>query len=106
MMTGSRWLNTYSVLKDNMDYSQELGLELEEDNIVYLSKRNLLTLLSKLERFEKGEETKCAIIKRAVTLDPYCMRGIDSCMIVAIPDEKYYVGRKPGAMDPRDTPNE
>ena len=85
-----------------MNYSEEFG----EDNIVYLSKRNLLVLLSKLERYEKGEETKCAIIKHAIALDPYCMQGIDSCMIVAIPDEKYYVGRAPGEMDPRDTPNE
>ena len=85
-----------------MNYSQEFG----EENVVYLSKRNLLVLLSKLERFEKGEETKCAIIKGANSLDPYCMQGIDSCMIVAIPDEKYYVGREPGAMNPKDTPNE
>jgi len=85
-----------------MNYSQEFG----EENVVYLSKRNLLVLLSKLERFEKGEETKCAIIKNANSLDPYCMQGMDSCMVVAIPDEKYYVGREAGAMHPKDTPNE
>ena len=83
-----------------------LGYEFGEDNVLYLSKRNLLTLLSKLERFEKGEETKCAIIKKANSLDPYCMQGIDSCMIVAIPDEKYYVGREPGAVHEKDISNE
>lgn len=82
-----------------------LGHEFGEDNVLYLSKRNLLTLLSKLERYENGEETKCAIIKHANSLDPYCMNGMDSCMVIAIPDEKYYVNRTPGAVHERDLKN-
>ena len=76
------------------------------ENILYLSKRNLLTLLSKLERFEAGEETRCAIIKYSNPLDPYCLRlsGEDNIMVVAIPDEKYYTNRQAGEVHPLDTP--
>ena len=55
---------------------------------VYLSKRNLLTLLSKLERLERGEETACAIVKYANPTDPYC-----------------YTNRAPGAMHHLDEAN-
>lgn len=75
-----------------------------EDRI-YLSKRNLLTLLSKLERFERGEETKCAIIKYANPLDPYC-NTLDEVTVIAIPDEQFYTGRAAGAVHPLDTPKE
>lgn len=77
------------------------------ENVVYLSKRNLLTLLSKLERFEAGDTTACAIIKHSNHLDPYSMRigGEDSLMVCAIPDEKYYAARKAGPMHPDDDPN-
>lgn len=77
------------------------------ENILYLSKRNLLTLLSKLERFESGQETQCAIIKNSNNLDPYNMRiGCeDSVMVIAIPDEKFYVNRKAGQMHPDDDPD-
>ena len=34
-------------------------------DVVYLSRRNLLTLLSKLDRLEAGEPTACMIIKKA-----------------------------------------
>ena len=71
-----------------------------EDRI-YLSKRNLLVLLSKLDRFEKGEETKCAIIKNKCVTDPYC-NTIEQVAIIAVPDEHFYVNRQPGAMLPVD----
>ena len=77
------------------------------ENVVYLSKRNLLTLLSKLDRFEKGEETKCAIIKYANPLDTYCLRmesSVEEVMVIAIPDDKYYVGRGAGEVHPEDDP--
>jgi len=70
---------------------------------VYLSKRNLLTLLSKLERLEKGEETFCAIIKYQNLQDPYC-NSMDQVVVAAIPDEKFYVNRTPGPVDSLDEP--
>lgn len=79
-------------------------------NILYLSKRNLQTLLNKLERFEAGQETQCAIVKYPNNLDPYSLRIDGVCehegvMVIAIPDERYYVGRKAGPMLPQDDPD-
>ena len=68
---------------------------------IYLSKRNLLTLLSKLERFEQGDETRCAIVKHSNPFDPYC-NTMDEIMVVAVPDEKFYINRTPGEMHPLD----
>ena len=68
---------------------------------IYLSRRNLLALLSKLDRLENGDETACAIIKSANPADPYC-NTIDQVMVIAIPDEKFYTNRQPGAMHPLD----
>jgi hypothetical protein len=70
---------------------------------LYLSRRNLLTLLSKLDRFEQGQETQCAIIKHANPLDPYC-NTMDEVMVIAVPDEKFYTQRSPGVMHPLDEP--
>ena len=71
---------------------------------IYLSKKNLLTLLSKLDRFEAGQETKCAIIKYANPLDPYC-NSMDEVMVIAVPDEMFYTKRAAGIMHPLDEPN-
>lgn len=68
---------------------------------IYLSKRNLLTLLSKLERLERGEETACAIVKYANSTDPYC-NSMNEVMVIAIPDNEFYTNRAPGVMHPLD----
>ena len=68
---------------------------------LYLSRRNLLALLSKLDRQEAGDETACAIIKYSNPADPYC-NTIDQVTVIAIPDEKFYANRQPGAMHPLD----
>jgi len=68
---------------------------------IYLSKRNLLTLLSKLERLEHGDETACAIVKYSNPTDLYC-NTIDQVIVVAIPDEMFYTNREPGIMHPLD----
>ncbi len=75
----------------------------DSENRVYLSKRNLLTLLSKLERFEQGQETQCAIKKYSNPLDPYC-NSMDEVTIIAIPDEKFYTTRTFGEVHPDDDP--
>lgn len=71
---------------------------------IYLSKRNLLTLLSKLEREQRGEETACAIVKYANPTDPYC-NTIKEITVIAVPDEKFYTNRAPGEMHPMDEAN-
>jgi hypothetical protein len=68
---------------------------------LYLSRRNLLTLLSKLDRLEDGDSTACSIIKYANPTDPYC-NTIDTIMITAIPDELFYTNREPGVMHPKE----
>lgn len=78
-----------------------------DEKKIYLSKRNLQVLLSKVERFEAGQETNCAIIKYNNHLDPYNMTINEDCvMIVAVPDKQYYVNREAGVMHPLDTPKE
>lgn len=71
---------------------------------LYLSKRNLLTLLSKLERFEQGQETDCTLIKYRNQYDTY-QSSMDECMVIAVPDEIYYQNREPGEVYPMDAPN-
>jgi hypothetical protein len=70
--------------------------------MLYLSKRNLQTLLNKLERAEKGEATHCTIIKHHNPNDPYI--NTSSVMVVALPDEVLYANRQAGAMHPADDP--
>jgi hypothetical protein len=70
---------------------------------LYLSKRNLLTLLSKLERQEAGDETACGIIKFKNKNDPF-VNSMDEILVTAISDEKFYINRAPGIMHPLDEP--
>lgn len=70
---------------------------------IYLSERNLRTLLSKVERYKAGEETFCTLIKNANPLDPYC-QTMDKIMVIGIPDEKYYTARMAGEVHPADRP--
>lgn len=71
---------------------------------IYLSKRNLLTLLSKLDRQATGDATACAIVKSANSADPYC-NTIDQVVVVAVADDEFYANRSPGVMHPLDEAN-
>lgn len=71
---------------------------------IYLSERNLRTLLLKVERFKAGGETACTLIKHANHLDPYC-QSMDTIAVIAIPDELYYTKRDAGEVHPLDTPS-
>ena len=70
---------------------------------VYLSRRNLLTLLSKLDRKKKGEETKCTIIKRDNQHTTHS-QNVEEVIVTAVEDEVYYADRPAGAMLPADDP--
>ena len=72
-------------------------------NQVYLSRRNLLSLLSKLDRQAAGENTFCTIIKcdSQHPLFPQTMNEIHVC---AVEDEVYYAHREAGAVHPKDEP--
>jgi len=68
---------------------------------VYLSRRNLLTLLSKLDRKAIGEATECTLIKRD-NLHPKYPQTMENISIVALEDEDYYTERKAGPVSPLD----
>ena len=62
-------------------------------NRIYLSRRNLLTLLSKLDRAAKGDETARTIWKRDNVHTKYPSKAME---VIAIEDEDYYTDRNPG----------
>lgn len=70
---------------------------------VYLSRRNLLTLLSKLDRKASGDDTECTIIKKD-NLHPTYPQSHTEIQVTAVDDEEYYKDRLPGSVYPADEP--
>lgn len=70
---------------------------------VYLSRRNLLTLLSKLDRAKLGETTACTLIKHDNNHPTYSQTHA-SMVVVAVEDDVYYVDRPVGPVHPSDVP--
>lgn len=70
---------------------------------VYLSRRNLTTLLSKLDRLAAGDATTCAIVKFDTVHPKYPTS--EPTVLVAIEDADYYTDREPGAVLPEDEPS-
>lgn len=68
---------------------------------VFLSRRNLLTLLSKLDRKKDGGDTQCTIIKRDADHKKY-PQTMEAIIITALEDEEYYNDRVAGAIHPAD----
>lgn len=83
---------------------------------VFLSRRNLLALLSKLDRAAAGEQTKCSIIKYKNPDDPQeYQQDISELLVTAVEetsmleinvveDADFYKARSAGMMLPQDTP--
>ena len=71
---------------------------------VYLSRRNLLTLLSKLDRKAAGEETQATLIKRD-TNHPVYPQNLEQFTVMAVEDDEYYADRSPGYVHPSDDPS-
>lgn len=74
------------------------------NSTVYLSRRNLLTLLSKLDRKAAGDATACTLIKND-NLHPVYPQTMKSICVVAVEDAEYYQHRAAGLVDLRDDPN-
>ncbi len=70
---------------------------------VFLSRRNLATLQSKLDRKKQGEQTTCTIIKRD-NLHPVFPQTLEEIEVVAVEDNDYYTDRCPGIVHHRDEP--
>lgn len=71
---------------------------------VVLSRRNLLTLLSKLDRVAAGESSNCMIVKRDDVHEKYpqTMKEIE---VLAVEDDEYYATRNAGVVLPADDPS-
>lgn len=74
---------------------------------LYLSRRNLLTLLSKLDRKAAGESTQCTVIKNQNPASDAFKQTMVQCAVVAVEDNEYYgaQNRPAGMMHPADEPN-
>ena len=74
-------------------------------NQVFLSRRNLLTLLSKLDRAAAGELTFKTLIKNKDKSEKY-QQTMDSISVTAVEDDEYYsaLDRRPGEVVPEDDP--
>lgn len=70
---------------------------------LFLSRRNLLALLSKLDRKKKGEETACTIVKNDTVHKSY-PATVKNVWVTAIEDEDYYFDRPPGEVHDLDVP--
>lgn len=70
---------------------------------IYLSRRNLLTLLSKLDRKREGQWTQCTLIK-CDTAHPDFPQTMDEIAVVAVEDDAYYAYRNAGLVHPEDEP--
>lgn len=70
---------------------------------VYLTRRNLETLRSKLDRRRNGEDTECTIIKND-NIHPLYPQTMSSIAVIAVEDEEYYIDRSAGIVHPKDEP--
>ena len=68
---------------------------------LFLSRRNLLMLLSKLDRVAAGEASSCTVIKYQNPSDPFT-QTMDAIAVTAVEDEAFYSTRNPGPMHPSD----
>ena len=60
------------------------------DEVMYLSNRNVNTLLVKLDRVRLGEVSKCTVIKHRQPLaDARFNQTMDTCMVTGLEDEAY-----------------
>lgn len=69
---------------------------------IYLSRRNLESLLSKLDRKVAGEDTACAIIKYQQPDSVKFKQSTKAVTVIAVDDEEYYTAqeRPAGLMHP------
>jgi hypothetical protein len=73
---------------------------------IYLTRRNLETLLSKLDRAKVGEITSCTICKRDYDHPKFPFSFKDYVNVTAVEDEDYYTDRVPGEVFYKDEPKQ
>lgn len=88
------------------DREKPVLVDREEPVLVVLTRRNLLSLLSKLDRKAAGEETARQLCKMDDSHPNPELRQTHACVIVqAVEDDEYYVDRRPGPVHPNDEPS-
>ena len=70
---------------------------------IYLTRRNLQTLLNKLDRKKAGEETERTIVKCDYLHQRYA-QTMEECRVTAVEDEEYYIDRPAGMVYHKDVP--
>lgn len=66
---------------------------------IYLSRRNLLSLLAKLDRNKAaGSQVSVCTIVKEDDIHPKYPQSMRSIFVTALEDEEYYSHRKPGRM--------
>jgi hypothetical protein len=68
---------------------------------IYLSRHNLETLISKLDRKKNGESTKCTLIKKD-NIHPVYPQSMPFIAVTAVEDDEYYKDRIAGIIHPND----
>jgi hypothetical protein len=63
---------------------------------LFLTRRNLLTLINKLDAVKHGESSRKTIIKHDTEHPAYPLLGSDAVIITAVEDDDYYTQRAPG----------
>ena len=63
---------------------------------VFLTRRNLLTLLEKLDHVKSGGASQCTIVKSDTVHPTHPIVGADNVRITAVEDEDYYTDRTAG----------
>lgn len=63
---------------------------------LYLTRRNLLSLIRKLDRVAEGGDSKCTIVKCDRKHEKYPCS--DVIIVTAVEDADYYTDREPGEM--------
>jgi hypothetical protein len=67
---------------------------------VYLSRRNLMTLLAKLDSVAQGYASACTLVKTDIAHQKYPCSTVVA--VTAVEDEDYYIDRAPGAVRKRE----
>jgi hypothetical protein len=70
---------------------------------VYLSRRNLLTLLNKLDGVREGRPSECTLVKHD-NKHPRFPSSHPAIFVTAVEDEDYYTDREPGFVREQDDP--
>ena len=71
---------------------------------VYLTRRNLQTLLNKLDRNKRRESISACTLQKYDTEHPE-FPATGPTQIIALEDDIYYTDREPGVVWPEDDPN-